>query len=71
MLDTFNKQKLYDNFTAALSKARENIKMIDLLLGLAGATALVFVALLNSSWVSFCRNRYNRFLIPASVLVYS
>jgi hypothetical protein len=54
MLDTFDKQKLYDNFTAALSKAWESyIKLIDLLLGLAGATALVFVGSIKvSDWAT-------------------
>lgn len=45
MMNTFDKQKLYDSYAAALSKAWEcYIRIVDLLLGLSGATALVFVA---------------------------
>lgn len=44
-METFDKQKLYDSYSGTLSKAWESyIKIIDLLLGLAGATGLVFVA---------------------------
>jgi cobalamin synthase len=55
MMDAFDKQKLFDSYAAALSKAWESyIKIIDLLLGLAGATALVFVASIKiTDWASF------------------
>lgn len=53
-MDGFDKQKLYDSYSGALSKAWESyIKIIDLLLGLAGATALVFVASIKiTDWAS-------------------
>jgi len=45
MMNTLDKQKLYDSYASALSKAWEcYIRIVDLLLGLSGATALVFVA---------------------------
>lgn len=44
-MNTFDKQKLYDSYAAALSKAWEcYIRIVDLLLGFSGATALVFIA---------------------------
>ncbi len=54
MISTFDKQKLFDSYAGALSKAWESyIKIIDLLLGLAGATALVFVASIKiTDWAS-------------------
>ena len=52
MLDSFDKQKLFDSYANSLSKGWESyIKIIDLLLSLAGATALVFVASIKvSDW---------------------
>lgn len=52
MIDNFDKQKLFDSYSSSLSKGWESyIKIIDLLLGLAGATALVFVASIKvSDW---------------------
>lgn len=52
MIDTFDKQKLFDSYSASLCKGWESyIKIIDLLLGLGGATALVFVASIKvSDW---------------------
>lgn len=45
MINTFDKQKLFESYSSNLSKAWESyIKIIDLLLALSGATALVFVA---------------------------
>lgn len=45
MMNTFDKQKLYDSYAAALSQAWEcYIRIVDLLLGFSGATALVFIA---------------------------
>ncbi len=59
MLETFDQQKLFDNYATALSKAWESyIKLIDLLLGLAGATALVFVASIKVSDWSTLPNRH-------------
>jgi cobalamin synthase len=54
MISEFDKQKLYESYATALSKAWESyIKIIDLLLGLAGATALVFVASIKiTDWAS-------------------
>jgi hypothetical protein len=51
-IETFDKQKLYEGYASALSKAWESyIKIIDLLIGLAGATALVFLASIKvSDW---------------------
>jgi hypothetical protein len=53
-MKSFNKQKLYESYSGALTKAWESyIKIIDLLLGLAGATALVFVASIKiTDWAS-------------------
>jgi hypothetical protein len=60
-LDREEEQKLYDGYASALSKAWESyIKIIDLLIGLASATALVF---LSSIKVSDWTNLPNRHLI--------
>ncbi len=58
MMKEFDKQKLFDSYAAALSKAWESyIKIIDLLLGLAGATALVFVASIKiTDWANLPNN---------------
>lgn len=60
-IETFDEQKLYDGYASALTKAWESyIKIIDLLIGLSGATALVFLASIKvSDWA----NLPNRHLI--------
>ena len=58
MIENFDKQKLYDSYATALSKGWESyIKIIDLLLGLAGATALVFVVSIKVSDWSILPNK--------------
>jgi hypothetical protein len=53
-MESFDEQKLCDSYSGTLSRAWESyIKIIDLLLGFAGATGLVFVASIKvTDWTS-------------------
>ncbi len=66
----FDKQKVYENYASALSKAWESyIKIIDLLLTLSGATALVFVASIKvGDWANLPNNGFIIYVFVCSAL---
>ena len=57
---TASEQKLFETYSTSLSKAWESyIKLIDLLIGLSGATALVFVGSIKvSQWQNLPNRRF-------------